>query len=69
MKTSGMIDFILCAAALVIGVWVVILAVLNKIDPLFGVMLLGVGMCCIGFSLLDAETPLKNARKKNRKKR
>ena len=62
-----MIDFILCAVALAMGVAVVVLSVLQKIDPTTGVALLGVGMCCIGLSLLDAETPLK-ATKKSRKR-
>lgn len=67
MKTNGMVDFILCAVALAMGVAVVVLSVLQKIDPTTGVALLGVGMCCIGLSLLDAETPLKAA-KKSRKR-
>ena len=59
-----MVDFILCAVALAMGVAVVVLSVLKEIDPTTGVALLGVGMCCIGLSLLDAETPVKAMRKK-----
>ena len=44
-----------------------ILSVLKKIDPTMGVALLGIGMCCIGFSLLDAETPIKAVRKSRKK--
>lgn len=68
MKTNNnLAGFTLCAVALMIGVTVVILSVLKKIDPTMGVALLGIGMCCIGFSLLDAETPIKAVRKSRKK--
>ena len=59
MKTNNnLAGFTLCAVALMIGVTVV---------PTMGVALLGIGMCCIGFSLLDAETPIKAVRKSRKK--
>jgi small-conductance mechanosensitive channel len=69
MKTNKVTDFALTAIALAVGVAVVVLSILKKIDPATGVVLLGIGMGCIGLSLLDTETPLRASRKKPRRKR
>ena len=55
--------------AIAIGAMVVILAVINRIDPMLGVMLLGVSTCCIGLSLLDTETPIKQIRARSKKRK
>lgn len=68
-KPTTMLDFILCVIALAIGAMVVILAVINRIDQMLGVMLLGVSTCCIGLSLLDTETPIKQIRARSKKRK
>ncbi len=68
MKTTGIVDFLLCTIALALGVTVMVLTVLNRIDPRVEILLLGGAVCCIGLSLLDTESPIK-ALKKNRSKK
>lgn len=66
MNVGKMVDFILCAVALAMGVAVVVLSILKALDTNTGIILLGIGMSCIGMSLLDTETPVRAVRKKRR---
>lgn len=66
MNVGKMVDFILCAVALAMGVAVVVLSILKALDANTGIILLGIGMSCIGMSLLDTETPARAVRKKRK---
>jgi|APMI01.1.fsa_nt_gi hypothetical protein len=66
MNVGKMVDFILCAVALAMGVAVVVLSILKALDANTGIILLGIGMSCIGMSLLDTETPVRAVRKKRK---
>lgn len=48
------------------GVSVVVLSILNSISANTAVILLGIGMSCIGVSLIDVETPVRATRKRKR---
>lgn len=66
MNVGKMVDFVLCAVALAMGVAVVVLSILKALDANTGIILLGIGMSCIGMSLLDTETPVRAVRKKRK---
>ncbi|WP_295579839.1 helix-turn-helix domain-containing protein [uncultured Oscillibacter sp.] len=49
-RRKELIDLILKAVALAMGIAVVVLSVLNKLAAESGIVLLGIGMTCIGIS-------------------
>jgi len=66
MNVGKMVDFILCAVALAMGVAVFVLSIVKALDANTRIILLGIGMSCIGMSLLDTETPVRAVRKKRK---
>ena len=52
-KLKDLINLILKAIAVAMGVAVIVLNVLNKIDIKSSVIMLGIGILCIGIYLLD----------------
>lgn len=52
-KIKDLFNLILKAVALAMGIAVVVLNILDKIDVKTSIILLGIGMCCIGLYLLD----------------
>lgn len=49
------IDLVFKAVALAMGIAVVVLSVLNKLEAETGIVLLGIGLACVGISLLNKE--------------
>ena len=51
MKHGGVVDRVLKAIALAMGVAVVVLSILNTADPATLIMLLGIGLFAVALSL------------------
>lgn len=49
------IDLVFKTVALAMGIAVVVLSVLNKLEAETGIVLLGIGLACVGISLLNKE--------------
>ena len=53
-------DFLLRAASLIIGIGVIILLITDVIDEKSALVMLAIGMSCIGYSLIDEATGTKS---------
>lgn len=53
MNVKEMIDMIFKTVALAMGIAVVVLSVMNKLNVESGILLLGIGMTCTGVTLLN----------------
>ena len=54
-KQNNVVSTMFKAVALAMGVVVVVLSVLDKLEPHAGLTMLGIGMACAGIALFDKE--------------